>query len=589
MKLIYTQSKRKYDYYIIRFDYDKDIVDSVKKIPGAQYSPSYKEWRVRVSVQSSKEIYKLIQEHEFNAHDKVLDRIKSSVEKSRKLLDLSTAESSDIDLPDLPFDLYPFQKAGAKYMIESKRCFNGDDMGLGKTIQAITAMEATNSYPHIIICPAGVKKKWRREVSKWLPHRTSAILDDFNFSYNHDIMILNYEVVLKFLVREIPDPEHPKYLIREQIKRAGVKGLTCDESHYLKNPSSKRTKAVRALSKGIDYIWLLSGTIIENRPKELITQLQILRRLNDFGGYNYFIRRYCDAEMEWHGHMNKDGSSNLDELNKKLRQTCMVRRVKEDILHELPEKKPPRKIRVSIDNQEEYNLAKNDIFAWVEREKRKRRGNELNLNGDVDREVEKSKFMQRAIELQVINALKLITARGKLNKAVEWIEKFSKKNAGKLIVFANHIEIQQGLLKNFPSSARILGGMTPAEKTKNENLFQTNDNCKIIICSLKAANMGIDLFEGNHVLFVELGWTPSIHDQAEDRAHRIGQKNKVYPYYLLGNETIDEDIYELLQTKQEVVDASLNGKKDGYDTNILDELIERIKQKGEIKIPENVN
>lgn len=582
---ILTKKKQKYWSFIINFEYDKEIVKRVKKIPTARFYSKSKEWHARVSPETAPHIYKLITDYGFEATDHVYDRVKGAVVKRKEMYKLSTAQNSDIELPEFPGSLKPynFQKPGVEYMLKTKRCFNGDDMGTGKTIQTMIAMEMADAYPHIVICPAVAKKKWRKEIHKWLPHRSCAILDDLNFSYQHDIMILNYEAVLKYLIREIPDPDGSTYLVREAIKMADIKGLTCDECHYLKNPSSKRTQAVKKLSKQAEYIWMLSGTIIENRPKELISQLQIMRRLNDFGGYSHFIKRYCDAEMEWHGHMNKDGSSNLGELNTKLRQTCMIRRMKSDVLKELPPK-TEHNIKINIDNRDEYDLAENDIFMWMEKERRRKRGNELELEGDIDKEVEKTKFMEKAIELQVINALKLITARGKLEGAIKWIKKFTKSGE-KLIVFANHIEIQQGILKEFPMSARILGGMSPAERQKNENLFQNDDRCKIVVCSLKAANMAIDLFAAANVLTVELGWTPSVHDQAGDRAWRIGQTRHVRHYFLLGKGTIDEDIYDLLVTKKKVVEASLDGTDDDANLNILDDLIERLKEKGKLKIP----
>lgn len=585
-RLILSEKKRKYTYFVINFDYDEDLVDAVKQIPTADFNGKNKMWYVRLSNETAPYIYKLVTDYGFETTEAVLDKIKNIMRKKKGLYSLSNAEDATVDLPDLPEGLkpYPFQKAGVKYMVTAKRCFNGDDMGLGKTVQAIIAMEKTEAFPHIIICPAGVKKKWRREVKKWLPHRSSAILNDLNFSYHHDIMILNYEVILKYLVREEKMVEgNNKYHVREQIKRIDLAGLTVDECHYTKNRTSKRTQAVKELAKGIEYVWMLSGTIIENRPKEFITQLQILDRLNDFGGYHNFIKTYCDAKMEWHGHMNKDGASNLQELNKKLRQTCLVRRKKEEIESQIPEKLPSRKIKVDINTRDDYQLAENNIFQYLEKDRDRKMGNTFDFYNDVAKEREMN---EEAIELQIINALRKITAFGKIDSGIEWIERFLKTGK-KLVVFAHHKEVQRRLIKYFPNCAKILGGMSTTEKNKNEMMFQDNEDCKLIVCSLKAANMGIDLFASHSVLFFELGWTPSIHEQAGDRCHRLGQTEDVQPYYLLGKNTIDIDMYDLLEEKAKVVNASLDGSDDDDDTSILNELIERMKKKGKLHIPEN--
>lgn len=586
-KIIFTEEKRKYTYFVLSFGYDEDIIQDVRKIPTADFSPTQKFWYIRVSRETAHPVFELIKKHDFECSDKILDMIREIVKSKEELLTLSRAENSSIKLPEFPGNLkpYPFQKAGAKYMLSSRRCFNGDDMGLGKTIQTLVAMEAGNVYPHIIICPSVAKKKWRKEAKKWLPHRSSAILNDLNFSYHYDIMILNYEVVLKYLVREVRRfDKNNLYKVREQIKQIGLKGITCDESHYLKNGKSKRTKAVRALSKGVDYRWLLSGTIIDNRPKEFISQLQILGRLNDLGGYKNFIRQYCDAEFEWHGNMNIDGASNLDLLNKRLRETCMIRRRKIDVLDELPPKSRYN-ILVDIDSREEYRVAENNIFEWSENN-RISKSNNLDLFGNGTERAEKRNMTEEAIELQIINALKLITARGKLESAKKWIRKFLKTGK-KLVVFAHHKEIQHGLIKAFPNCARILGGMSPEDRQRNEILFKESDSCNIIICSLKSANVAIDLLSAHNTLTVELGWTPSVHDQAEDRCWRIGQYNECNNYYLLGRDTIDEDIYDLLQSKRKVVESSLDGNKEAEEATIFNELVERLKNKGKLNIPDH--
>lgn len=585
MAKIYCEKKRKYTYFVLKFEYEKAFVDKVKEIPSAEYHGKKKVWYVRITPISAPIIIDLNEKWGFKCSNRAINKAKDTVKGKEGLLKLSSAVDADIDAPEFPGDLelFPFQRAGAKYMVDSKRCFNGDDMGLGKTVQDLAAMEMADAYPHIVVCPATMKKSWRREAEKWLPHRSSAILNDDNFSYHYDIMILNYEVVNKFLMREIPKVEgRNRYKIRENIKMQGIEGLTLDESHYCKNRTSKRTKAIRKLSKLPEYVWLLSGTIIENRPEEFITQLQILNRLTDLGGYQNFVRTYCDAEQGFNGHWETDGASNLEQLNKRLRETCMIRRLKGEVGEQLPDKLKPKVYRVGINTQGKYDIAKDNIWEYLAMERKEERGNTLGLyedNAEKQREV-----VEESIELQIINSLRKITALGKIPKAKAWIKNFLE-HKDKLIVFCHHKEVQRALIRAFPGCCKITGGMTSAEKDRNEYRFQNTD-CPLIVCSIKAAGIGLDLFESHSVLHVELAWTPSAHDQAEDRAWRIGQTEDVQPYWLLGKDTIDEDIFDLLQKKRKVVGASLDGFMQSETADIKKELIEVMKDKGQIKIPE---
>jgi SWI/SNF-related matrix-associated actin-dependent regulator of chromatin subfamily A-like protein 1 len=577
-KYIYSIKKKVHSYFVIGFPFDEDIVSEVKSIPSATYNARTKEWLVRISPESSSRISKLL-EIGFEATEYVMDLVAEKEDKMDMLRSLSNAEDAEVDIAKLPFELHPFQKAGVKYMISTKKCFNGDDMGLGKTIQAIASMETMDVFPHIVICPNRVKKKWRREISKWLPHRSSIILDNNNFYYGADILILNYEAVTKFLMIERRRIEHgSKFEIRQNIKSLNIKGITIDESHYLKNPKSKRTKAVKELCKDIEYIWMLSGTIVNNRPEEIISQLQIMNRLHDFGGYQYFIRRYCDSKQDWDGNTDAKGARNLVELNKKLKERCMVRRTKIDVRKELPGK-VIKNIPVEIDNREEYEIVQNDIFEWIENNRALSNDNPLGIGDDLPIR----RMAESAIELQILNALRMVTARGKVNACIKWIDKFLKTGQ-KLVVFANHIEIQQKIITSFPGCARILGNMSPVESDKNELRFKKS-GCNLIVCSLKGANTGIDLVSSNNYFCVELDWTPSTHDQAEDRLNRIGQHRKVNCYYPLAVETIDEDIFVLHQQKRSIMSGIMDGKESDADYDIRKELIRILKEKGHINIP----
>src|SRR5215208_5291853 len=209
-------------------------------------------------------------------------------------------------------ELEPFQRAGVAYVLHAKRTFLADEQGLGKTVQALAALEEGDAYPAVVICPAGLKLNWQREIQRWLPHREVAVASGTTGATPAaEITVLNYEIV---------------HAHRARLALRKPKALVLDESHYVKNPRAKRTQAVRRLAEGLDPGALrlaLTRTPVMNHPDELIAQLRVIGRLEDFGSGARFARRVqgvgAEERIHWH-----------------LRRTCFVRRLKEDVLPQLP-------------------------------------------------------------------------------------------------------------------------------------------------------------------------------------------------------------------------------------------------------------
>jgi SWI/SNF-related matrix-associated actin-dependent regulator 1 of chromatin subfamily A len=178
-----------------------------------------------------------------------------------------------------------------------------------------------------------------------------------------------------------------------------------------------------------------------------------------------------------------------------------------------------------------------------------------------------------------LNALRHVAAQGKLAAAVEWIESFVESDE-RLVVFAHHRDIQASLLESFPDAARILGSDTLAERDENVQRFQADDGPHLCICSLEAASHGFTLTAAASVAFVELGWTPAKHEQAEDRVHRIGQERHVTAWYLLAADTIDERIAALIDHKRAVVGSVTDGTA-GADAAVIDRLLRELAADGQ--------
>ena len=327
-----------------------------------------------------------------------------------------------------------------------------------------------------------------------------------------------------------------------------------DESHYCKNATAKRTQAVQRLSAAVPaegLVLALTGTPVMNRPPELISQLRIVGRLGDFGSGAQFGRRFRgpDAHMRLHWH---------------LRARCFVRRLKTEVLPQLPPKTRSI-VPIELDNEHEYRFAERDVIAWLQSQP-------LDLR-QLDAKVAAALRAERLVRL---NALKLLAARGKLSASLAWIHDFCSSGE-RLVVFAKHREIQRAVIERFPRALHILGQDGHAARDQSLRAFQAADDPEnqLIVCSIEVAGQGLTLTRSSNVVFLELDWTPAKHDQAEDRCHRIGQQDAVNATYLLAAGTIDETIATLLERKRAVIAAVTDGREQDEE-GVVDALVREL-------------
>jgi superfamily II DNA or RNA helicase len=458
----------------------------------------------------------------------VLDRLRAEHRQALDAVRRSRADSAEPIAETaavLGGELAPYQWAGVRYALDARRTFLADEQGLGKTVEALAALEADGAYPAIVVCPASIKLGWEREAARWLPHRSIALVQGrAPIPPTGDITILNYEIVAAH---------------RAALARRRPRALVVDESHYCKNPHAKRTQAVRRLAEAVtpDGLRLaLTGTPVLNHPEELIPQLRILGRLEDFGSGARFAREFetqlSEERLHWH-----------------LRRRCFVRRRKAEVLPQLPAKRQVV-VPIALTNGAEYRLAENDVIAWL-------RSQPLDLS-EVDARIAAA---LRAERLAQLTALQRLAARGKLAAALAWIEDFLASGEP-LVLFARHIEIQHAVLRHFPRALHLLGEDPLAEREASIAAFQDPAGPSLIICATRTAAQGITLTRASNVCFLELEWTPAMHDQAEDRCHRIGQRDAVTAWYLLAATTIDETMATLIQRKREIISAVTDGRRD---------------------------
>lgn len=459
----------------------------------------------------------------------------------------------EIQIEGLKMELYPFQKHGVAF-IDSRggKALIADEMGTGKTMQALAWLQFKQAFPAIIIVPATVKLNWEREIQRWLPTNLKTTVlsgkqaeEDLFSKTKKDIYIINYDIVMAR---------------KEELLKLKPKAIILDEVHYIKNQKAQRTKAVRSLTKTSDYLIGLSGTPIINRPVEFFTILNLLMP-DRYKSFWQYAHRFCKPRHTGFG-WDFTGASNTEKLHKELISTVMIRRLKSEVLKELPPK-TRCVLPLEITNRKEYNKANNDFLSWVKEN-----------YGE-----EKAKKAGSAEALAQVEALKQLSAKGKMKAAIEWIENYIDSN-GKLVVYATHHKVIDKLMEHFKNRCVKLDGRdSQVQKQKAVDTFQDNPNILLFIGNIKAAGIGITLTAASDTCFIEVGWTPGEHNQAEDRVHRIGQEaQSVTAYYLIGVNTIDEDIINLLDKKAKVIDQILDGKS-VKEESVFTELINILQSK----------
>lgn len=539
--------------FFLEFPYTPEVVEKVREIPSARYIAPSRVWTVRLS--DSVELLEAIRNFPDVQADEKSVELFTEAELAIEAIQASKAHDAEIEIDGLTGQLLPFQRAGVAYALRAKRTFIADEMGLGKTVQAIATLQASEAFPALIVAPAALKMNWEREVKKWIPNRTVEILTGTTpRTTTADVMVINYDIL---------------HAWAESFTE--LKGLVFDESHYIKNATTRRAKAAIELSDRIaegGTVLCLSGTPVLNNATELIPQLRVLDRLKDFGGVKAFKRRYGYG-------------GNLTELNRKLRSTCYVRRRKSEVLTELPAKRWSD-IVVEGDSatMKEYRHAEENLISYLAG-----KAHEYAIeSGATDIEARNAAWEAQmraaaAEHLVAITNLKKIAARAKMEAAEEWITDFLESGK-KLVTFGWHRATVDMVAEKFANGLKVQGGMDDAQRQSCVDSFQTDESQKVISCSIKAAGVGLTLTAASDVLFLEQGWTPADMEQAADRCHRIGQTDSVTAWNLLCADTIDEYIAELIANKRALVDAATEGGSDQEQASVLGDLLVRLASRG---------
>ena len=535
------------DNFELSFKYKTSIIDRVRQIPGRRFDGAKKVWIVptRSRVELERMIYQIQQFENINWVN--------GTEKKEEDIAYDIPELPDLTVPhNLKIQPYPYQLKGIARGLELKRFMNCDEPGLGKTLQSIATINLADAFPCLVICPSSLKINWLREWEKFTDKKamilTDKVRDTWTFFFQtgmHQVFIVNYESLKKYFVQRIKKAEG--WTLRDVEFRNSInlfKSVIIDESHRCKSASTQQAKFCKGICTGKEWVIELTGTPVVNRPKDLIPQLAILNRMEDFGGYKPFVNRYCSGQRE---------ASNLKELNFNLWQYCMFRREKSLVLTDLPDK--IRQVNTcEITNRKEYMDAERDLIMYLQKYK--------------DADDDKIEKALRGEVMVKIGLLRNISARGKVRDVIEFVKDF-RENGKKIILFCSLHEVVDQLKRYFPTAVSVTGRESPDEKQRAVAAFQNNPKADIIICSIKAAGVGLTLTASSNVAFVEFPWTYADCCQCEDRAHRIGQKDSVTCYYFLGRRTIDEKVYRIIQEKKNIANA-VTGSTEDIEENIVD-------------------
>ncbi|HET9009816.1 MAG TPA: DEAD/DEAH box helicase [Nitrosarchaeum sp.] len=450
--------------------------------------------------------------------------------------------------------LLNFQKEGLDFLLKSSgNALLADEMGLGKTVQTLSYVATEKqTFPVLVVAPLVTLNNWEREISKFMKKksRNGRIIESESSTSTiirtgkskelpvTDFYIINYELLYKRL---------------SDLSKLNIRTIVCDEVHNLRSKTTQKYKAVKKLAAlpSLSYRIGLSGTPIYNRGSEIWPIVDILRP-GLLGSFKEFCEYFC--------YVNEKGKAIVLEnkrasLRNELQKHVMLRRKKSDVLKELKDKVRYKEV---IDADTDYYFDElGKIWTKLEEEQK-----------DAETAFDKSASYQRAIQSE-----RQIAGVAKLPHVINFVKNIMEIEES-VVVFCHHKVIHKLLhesLQEF-SPVSIIGGQT--DKTRQEQIdkFQKGES-KLMIAGLRAGNVGINLTRAKYVIFAELDWSPAIHRQAEDRLHRIGQKNTVFAYYLIGNGTLDDHVANILVDKSYEIDSIMDETADTYENKDKAELI----------------
>jgi SNF2 family DNA or RNA helicase len=477
--------------------------------------------------------------------------------------------SSCMDLPEAgslaapgKLELMPHQAQLIGAVAEGHRSFLlADEPGLGKTAQALLAAQAADAFPLLVVCPNVVKTNWARETERWTPRRRATVIqgDGHEIDAFADVIIVNYEIL----------DRHVGWL-----GDFGFRGMVVDEAHFIKNKTSQRSRHALELSERIrartarPLLMALTGT-------PLINDIEDFRAIWEFLGWIDETRpgpRLMDA-LEDTG-LTPEDKAFYPAARKAVIEMGIVRRRKVDVAADIPARRIAD-IPVELDDEDtrsiraaEAELARRLVERYKAALETRRTGAVVEgIDHELVRRVatwEREEMETGTSGENVFSMFRRI-GQAKAGLAADYAAQLAR-NVGKVVFFARHVDVMDIAEETFTRRGikytSIRGDQTPKAREKAIDGFTNDPEVQVVVCSLAAAGVGVNLQVASNVVLAELSWTDAEQTQAIDRVHRIGQSDPVTAWRIIAAQTIDTRIAELIDSKAGLAARALDGSDD---------------------------
>lgn len=443
------------------------------------------------------------------------------------------------------------------YAVNHGNHINGSGVGCGKTKMAIFYAEMLDLFPCMVVCPASVKSGWLREWKETNPNRRVSIISTSSppEDFEADVIVINYDILGKRVTKE--NGKTSLEIRLDGMKKKSFSLVIADEIHFLKNRKSIRSKSFKKLIHKVPSVIGLTGTLIMNRPAELLNILMLIERIKEIAPddqyHHYFFERYCNMKETNFG-LDISGASNIKELNRLLKECCYFQVSKRDALKELPPISE-NVVECEITNKRAYKKAKGDLLQFIE---------------DKFKDEEKVEKAARAEFLVKLSTLKQLSLEGKEKFIKKWVEEWMEANEEeKLLVFASQSTILTKIAKEFKEGLLVTGSTATKKRDEILQKFFLQKESRVLFVNIGCLGTGVDGLQKvcSNMVILELPPRPSDLVQVIGRLERSGQENPVTIQYLLSPETIDQDLWEMLKGKKDVTDMLNKGFQD--DTSLM--------------------
>jgi SWI/SNF-related matrix-associated actin-dependent regulator 1 of chromatin subfamily A len=569
---LYTHTYNLNEFYIdevnktanFKFPFNSNLKGELRNCDrDARWNPELKEWIVPINNWTKTNILHIIKKYDFKK--KVI--LTEDVDFSYKQNDVDYAYLRGMcDSKGFTYIPREYQLEALGYSLDKGSIINGDDVGLGKTFEAIMYAEVTNSFPCLVIVPASVKDQWKEKWFEITDGKRS--ISTINSSptkknpnnWDSDVIIINYDIIGK----KQGTGTTVKFQELLDIK---WKMAVSDEGHFLKEKKSQRSQAAKKIifTKENLIVQLLTGTAVMSKPVEIWNLLVLIGKDNLIADdWHQFIRRYCGGYRGRFGWVT-DGATNTIELNKKLRENCYIRREKRDVLSELP---PITKqvLQVPISNKKDIDSATLDFIEYVKQ-----------THG-----LEAADKAMEAEHLVQIGILRRLAINGKLKGIEQYLKDWKTSGNKKLVIFGIHKDPLQNLSEKFKCPL-ISGGVSSQKKHEIVKDWCKGDDI-FLFANMDSAGTGVDGLQKvcSNMIIIELPWRPSDITQVVGRLDRSGQEEPTTVSFLLNDNTIDKEMWEMLELKERITESVNKGidvKRNGSGMKaVIKKILKRAKK-----------